>query len=153
MKKIIELSDQGIDEIIKSEGIVLDAYKDVAGVATIGIGTTRYFGGNRVKMGDKITLNQAYAYFRYDTKWAAKAVDDLTVDTLNQQQFDALTSFVYNVGVTAYRDSTLRKVVNKNPNDPRIRQEFNKWIYSGGKVTKGLENRRKREADLYFSSK
>lgn len=149
--KPTDLSDRGIDEIVKSEGIELEAYVDTAGIYTIGIGTTRYFGGARVKKGDKVTINQAYAYFRYDAKWAAKSVDDLTVDNINQNQFDALVSFVYNVGVGAYRSSAIRKVINRNPNDPRIRQEFMKWVYSGGRVTPGLESRRKCEANLYFS--
>lgn len=151
MAKITQLSDKGIDEIVKSEGLRLEAYLDTAKIPTIGIGATRYFGGSRVKMGDKITVSQAYGYFRHDIKWAEKAVDDLTVDTLNQNQFDALVSFVYNVGMTAYRNSTLRKRINKDPGDPSIRQEFNKWVMSGGKVTQGLVNRRKREADMYFS--
>lgn len=151
MPKITHISDAGIDELVKSEGLELNAYLDTAGIPTIGIGTTRYFGGTRVKMGDKIDINKAYAYFRFDVKWAEKAVDDLTVDTLNQNQFDALVSFVYNLGVTAYRNSTLRKRINKNVNDPTIRQEMNKWVNSGGKITPGLVKRRKREADLYFS--
>lgn len=151
MCKITTISDKGIEEIIQSEGLKLTAYLDTANVWTIGIGTTRYLGGKRVKAGDTITAKQAYEYFRFDSKGAAKDVDDLTVDTINQNQFDALVSFVYNLGRGSYQGSTLRKVINANPNDPKIRTELMKWVNSGGKKTAGLVTRRKREADLYFS--
>jgi len=70
---------------------------------------------------------------------------------VNQNQFDALTSFAYNVGIGGFKKSTLLKLVKANANNPLIRNEFAKWNKAGGKVLKGLTNRRKEEADLYFS--
>ena len=67
------------------------------------------------------------------------------------QQFDALVSFAYNVGVGNFAKSTLLKKVNANPNDPTIRSEFEKWNKANGRVLKGLVTRRKEEADLYFT--
>jgi lysozyme len=70
---------------------------------------------------------------------------------INNNQFAALVSFAYNFGSTALKNSTLLKLVNQNPNNPLIRDEFNKWVYAKGKVSKGLQRRRELEANLYFS--
>lgn len=148
--KVTTPSPEGIAMIHAEESCELSAYLDVAGVWTIGYGTTRYFGGQRVKAGDTCTQDQADSYFAYDLQRFALAVDALTVDSLLQRQFDALTSFNYNVGENAYRNSTLRKTVNANPNDPAIRQQFMRWHFADGKPVKGLWNRRHREADFYF---
>jgi lysozyme len=80
-----------------------------------------------------------------------KAVDSFTRDYINQNQFDALVAFAYNVGTNALKNSTLLKKVNMNPNDPSIRAEFLKWNKASGKVLKGLTNRRVAEANLYES--
>ena len=72
------------------------------------------------------------------------------VDTLTQNQFDALVSFCYNVGPANLKASTLLKKVNANPNDETIREELKKWNKGGGKVLKGLTRRREAEANLYF---
>lgn len=132
------------------EGLRLKAYQDSAGIWTIGIGTTRYASGARVKRGDEITEQEAYRLLSLDVAAAGKSVDDLTRDDITQNQFDALTSFVYNLGRGSYSGSTLRNKVNRSPDDPTIRDEFTKWIYAGGKKLTGLLNRRKAEADLYF---
>lgn len=145
------ISPKGIALIREFEGLRLKAYKDSAGIPTIGYGTIRYPDGTRVKMGDTCTKEQAAAYQLHDLKWVIDAVDTMTTDELTQNQFDALCSFVYNVGATAYRDSTLRKKVNANPADRSIRQEFARWNKAGGKVIQGLVNRRQKEAALYFS--
>lgn len=71
--------------------------------------------------------------------------------TLRQQQFDALVSFTYNVGVGAFGSSTLLKKVQAWPDDPTIRDEFMRWVYVNGVVSQGLVNRRQKEADFYFS--
>jgi lysozyme len=78
-----------------------------------------------------------------------KAVEGYT--TLNDYQFGALVSFTFNVGVANLRKSTLLKKVRKNPNDPTIADEFNKWVYAGGKKLMGLVQRRQLEATLYFT--
>ena len=78
-------------------------------------------------------------------------VDSYCVDTITQNQFDALVSFCYNVGPANLKASTLLKKVNADPNDPSIRAEFLKWNKAGGRALKGLTRRREAEANLYFS--
>jgi lysozyme len=79
-----------------------------------------------------------------------KSVDSFCRDDINQNQFDALVSFAYNLGVGNLKSSTLLKKVNANPSDPTIRDEFMKWVNGGGKKLPGLVKRRQAEADLYF---
>lgn len=148
--KITQPSASCLQLLERIEGLKLNAYLDTGGVPTIGVGTTRYPNGNWVKMGDKITKEQAYDYLRHDVAGAAKDVDDLTTDAINQNQFDALVSFVYNLGRGSYQKSTLRTLINGNPNNAEIRAEFAKWKYDNGKIIDGLIVRRKLEADLYF---
>ncbi|MTK53601.1 lysozyme [Paludibacter sp.] len=156
MAKITTVSDQCLELIEQFEcgGNVtkyLTAYKCPAGVWTIGIGTTVYPNGQKVKPGDVATKEQAYEYLQHDLKTTEVSVDSFTTDNINQHQFDALVSFAYNVGTGALKGSTLLKKVNVNPADPTIRGEFNKWVNGGGKVLPGLVKRRAAEADLYFS--
>jgi len=153
--KIINVSENCINLIIKFECAnniekYLIAYKCPAGVWTIGIGTTLYPNGSKVKQGDVITKEQAYDYLKYDLKGIERSIDAFTTDLINQNQFDSLASFAYNLGCNALKNSTLLKKVNNNPNDASIRTEFNKWVYANGKILQGLVNRRKAEADLYF---
>ena len=127
----------------------LKAYKCPAGKWTIGMGTTRYPGGERVMPGDIITEQQAYEYLTHDLATAESAVAYAVTADINQDQFDALVSFTYNLGVLAFRNSTLLKVINKNPLDPSIERQFGRWILSGGKVEAGLIRRRMSEAWLF----
>ena len=78
----------------------------------------------------------------------SKALDGLK---LNQNQYDALCSFIYNVGVGAFNRSTLKRLISQNPNDPLIGSEFLKWKKAGGKVVQGLINRRIDESNLYHA--
>jgi lysozyme len=77
-------------------------------------------------------------------------VDAFCVDTINQNQFDALVDFAYNLGTGNLKSSTLLKKVNADPKDHKISEEFLKWNRAGGKVLKGLTARRVAEAELYF---
>ncbi len=121
---------------------------------TIGYGTTKYPNGTAVKEGDVITQQEADDIFAYqvDTGYAPNVDLLVTPDVpINQDQFDALVSFTYNVGVNAFADSTLLKKVKVDPNDPTIRDEFMRWVYVNGVVVQGLVNRRQKEADYYFN--
>jgi lysozyme len=142
------VSQRGIDLIKQFEGLRLKAYQDSVGVWTIGYGTTMYLDGTRVKKGDVITEDKAEALLRIDIARRAAAVGTIHV---NQNQFDAILSFCYNVGLGAWAKSTLRKKIIQDRNDPTIRDEFMKWVNAGGKKLPGLVKRRKQEADLYFS--
>jgi lysozyme len=137
--------------ITRHEGLSLTAYLCPAKIWTIGWGQTFYPNGKRVKQGDIITIDEALSMFKKVLKGFEDNVFNTTRDDITQNQFNALTSFAYNVGVQALRSSTLLKKVNKNPNDPLIKDEFMKWVNGGGKILNGLVRRRKEEAELYFS--
>ena len=139
------------DLIKKFEGLKLQAYKDVAGIWTIGYGLTMYPNGTKVKQGDKISKEQADKYFQETLQKFAQGVENAIKQPVNNNQFAALVSFAYNVGINAFKESTLLKLVNENPNNPAIEAQFMRWINAGGRPVQGLVNRRKEEANLYFS--
>lgn len=150
--KIFKASIKAINLIKSFEGFYSKPYICPAGVPTIGYGTIRYPNGKKVTMNDpSITEAQAIEYLKYDLTTFELSVDALCVDTINQNQFDALVSFCYNLGAGNLKSSTLLKKVNKNPNDTSIKEEFAKWNKGGGKVLAGLTKRRTAEANLYFS--
>lgn len=138
--------------LIKSfEGLDLNAYLDTGSVPTIGYGSTMYKTGEKVKIGDQISLEQAQLLLEWEIDNKAKVINSLlSNNTVNQNQFDALVSFAYNVGVGAFSSSTMLKKIKANPNDISIRNEFMRWNKDNGKTVKGLTNRRAKEADLYF---
>jgi lysozyme len=132
------------------EGCRLRAYQDAVGIWSIGFGSTRYTDGAKVNMGDVITMEKADAMLYITLQDFAYWVYYYVQMPLTQNQFDALCSFAYNVGIGAFRRSTLLKKINVDPNDPTIEAEFLKWNKAGGKVLVGLTKRRQQEADLYF---
>jgi len=149
--KIKTISKRCIELVAQFEGLRLKPYLCPAGVPTIGYGTTFYPNGKRVTMEDPpITEEQANNFLVPTLQNFAKYVDSFCRDDINQNQFDALTSFCYNVGPTNMKKSTLLRKVNKDPNDPSIADEFRKWGKSKGKVLKGLTRRREAELKLYF---
>ena len=146
------LDNKGYLLITKFEGLRLKPYLCSAKIPTIGYGNTYYPDGERVTLLDKeITKQQAFDMFKEVANRFAKRVDALVTSNLNQNQFNALVSFAYNVGTGNFSSSTLLKKVNRNPNDLTIKDEFLRWNKAGGKVLNGLTNRRNEEADLYFS--
>lgn len=148
------LSIQGFEFIKKWEGFRAKPYTDAAGVPTIGYGSTFYANGTKVTMNDKpISVQEAETLLKKVVKSFENAVNKLVTKSLTQSQFDALVSFCYNVGVGNFQKSTLLKLINQNPNDPNIYNEFLKHIRANGKILTGLQNRRKEEASLYGSKK
>lgn len=146
-------TSQGMKELIaRFEGLRLKAYKCPAGIWTVGIGSTT-FNGKRVTEGLVITKEQAYEQLERDLAVFENGVGRLVSKPINQDQFDALVSFSFNVGLGSLSRSTLLKKVNANPSDPTIRDLFAMWNKAGGKVVAGLTKRRKAEADWYFGIK
>lgn len=141
----MKTSDNGIELIKRFEGLRLKAYLCPAGKPTIGYGHTK-----DVKLGDVITEEEAEQLLREDLIVVENEINRHNLN-INQNQFDALASFVYNVGVGNFRTSTLLKKIKTDPNDKTIANEFMRWIYADGKPLNGLKKRRKMEADLYFS--
>ena len=139
-------SKNAIDLIKKWEGLKLDAYLCPAKVPTIGYGITYYPDGKKVKLGEKITMKKADELIQWHVNKIASKIPALNV---NQNQYDALVSFVYNVGIGAFLRSTLYRKCKANPNDATIKDEFMKWKKAGGKVSQGLINRRIDEYNLY----
>lgn len=153
MEEIKVTSDNGIQFLIQEEGLVKRPYLDQAGIPTIGIGCTYYENGTKVKMSDSpITTERAISLFRNLLKIYELSVYSVTRDDINHNQFDALTSLSFNIGVYGFKESTLVKKVNANPNDPSIRTQFEAWRNAtiNGKKQPILLGRRKREATLYF---
>lgn len=140
-------SQKAIDIIKKWEGCKLTAYQCSAGRWTIGFGSTMYQDGTKVKQGDKISKEKAEELLM----WEVSRKSAMIKANMSQNQFDALCSFSYNVGIGALLDSTLYKKVRLNPNDKTIKDEFLRWNRVKGKVIDGLTNRRIDEAKLYFS--
>ncbi|MFN8276568.1 MAG: lysozyme [Chitinophagales bacterium] len=157
---MITINDACINLIKSFEGLSLTPYHGAADrpdVFTIGYGTIQYppnyLRGKRVALTDPaITREQALDFLRWEVGKKAQEIDLLLIDTLTPNQFGALISFAYNLGSGALQMSTLRKKVNANPNEKSIRNEFAKWVYSDGKIVKGLVRRRAAEADLYFTA-
>lgn len=140
----MKTSDKGINLIKAYEGLVLTAYKCPADIWTIGYGHTK-----DVKPGQIITALQADEFLKQDLQMFEKAVNDHNLN-INQNQFDALVSFTYNVGPGNLQKSTLLKKAKQNANDPTIAIEFAKWNKGGGRILPGLVKRRESESKLYF---
>jgi lysozyme len=145
----MEVNKAGRDLIKKFEGCKLKAYKCPAGLWTISWGLTFYPDGTKVKEGDVITQQQAEDYFNAIVDDFAKKVDALIKSNVTDNNFSALVSFAYNVGMGNFQRSTLLRKVNANPKDKTILAEFKKWTRANGEVLKGLVRRRDAEAKLY----
>ena len=152
MSHITRCDSAGHNLIKQFEGLSLRPYADSVGIPTIGYGMTYYPDtGRRVSLKDRpLTTFEANTYFSMMLLPYERAVDSMTVDTLTQNQFNALVSLCYNIGIKALQGSTLIKLVNGNPNSPAIKEQFLRWNRAGGKVLKGLTNRREKEVGLYF---
>jgi lysozyme len=152
MRKITQTGAAGIALIKRFEGFRSEPYRCPAGVPTIGYGATFYLNGKRVTMSDRlITEVAASDLLKHMLTRFEQYVDSYCVDSVTQNQFDALVSFCYNLGPANLKSSGLLRKVNANPNDPTIRAEFAKWTKAGGKRLRGLVTRRNAEADLYFA--
>ena len=143
----MKLNETGHRALELREGLRLKPYLDTQGVPTIAMGNTFYLNGKKVTMLDKpLTLNEAKTLARSVADIFANKVDYLVTSNINQNQFNALVSLAYNIGIHGFMKSTVLKLVNKNPNDPMIRQAFMLWTKN-----KELIGRRKSEVNQYFS--
>lgn len=105
----MKTSENGIELLKRFEGLELEAYQDIAGIWTIGYGHT----GDDVQPGMKLSEREAEELLRRDLKPREQAVSSAVKVSLNQNEFDALVSFVYNVGAAAFRGSTALKRLNR----------------------------------------
>jgi len=140
----MELSARGIAFIKGREGCRLVAYRDQRGVPTIGFGHTL-----GVKMGDTCSQSEANKWLVEDTEVAQHAVNQLVTVPLNQNQFDALVIFTFNVGSGAFKNSTLLSLLNQGATTGAANQ-FLAWNHVDGVVSAGLTNRRMAERTLFL---
>ncbi|MCG2572321.1 lysozyme [Acinetobacter sp. ME22] len=144
-----DISDQGYVLIRQSEGLRTTAYLDTGGVWTIGYGTIKYPDGKSVKKGDSCTQAQAEFWLKNDCEWVDQCLDKYIKIHVTQNQFDALASFVYNVGETAFVKSTLLTLLNQS-NFTAAASQFDRWVFDNGKRIQGLVNRRAAEKALFM---
>lgn len=139
----LSLSAAGLVGIANFEGFSEKAYIPVAGdVPTIGFGSTE-----GVKMGDTITVPKAIERLHRDTEKAESAIGRCVKVPLSQGEFDAFTSFAFNVGAEAFCSSTLVKKLNSGDYAGAC-QELKRWVYVDGRRVQGLVNRREAEYRL-----
>jgi lysozyme len=144
--------DSLINFLKGSEGIDLNAYQDTGGVWTIGYGETFNFDQNRpVQKGDKITIDTANRWLTNEANSTLDSVKQVVKVPLNNNQFAALSSFVYNIGLGAFKNSTMLKLINNKTDKNIIANQFDKWVYVNGQISKGLKNRRDKEKKLFLS--
>jgi lysozyme len=150
-KKEKTASSKCISIIKQFEGFSDKPYLCPAGVWTVGYGSTRYADGTRVSPSDKsITENEAASIMYATLQTYIDAVNRYVSTSINQNQFDALVSFAYNLGTKALLNSTLLRMINEG-NFLGASQEFSKWVHADGKVLAGLVARREQERILFGS--
>lgn len=128
------------------EGLRLQAYQCPSGIWTIGYGHT-----TNVAPGSTITPLQANLLLQEDITQCEHTLNKYNL-ALTQNMYDALISFIYNIGPGNFHRSTLLSKIKANPYDSSIADEFLKWIHSKGKPLTGLQRRRIAEMKLYYSS-
>lgn len=156
MKKI---SANGLNYIKQIEKFSPKVYLDQGGFATIGYGhliTKDESSSGKIKIGNTfikynfgLIESQASTLLDQDCDFAENAVNQYVTTTISQNEFDALVSFVFNVGASAFKNSTLLKKINQGLKDD-VPSQFMRWIYTNGIKSKGLERRRKEESKIYI---
>jgi len=141
----MKISEKGLLMIKRFEGCRLHAYLDAVGVPTIGYGSTL-----GVTMGDTITQEQAETLLLEDLERFEKCVTEMVKVPIDQNAFDALVSFAFNLGCENLRGSTLLRKVNEG-DFLAAANEFKKWRFAGKKELPGLVARRDAEAQLFMA--
>lgn len=141
----MRINQEGLELIKNFEGLELKAYQDVVGVWTIGYGST----GDHVKPGLKITEKEAEELLMQDLERFEDGVSRIVDVDLNSNQFSALVSFTFNLGVGALEKSTLLRKLNSGDYKGAA-NEFERWVFAGGKKLAGLKRRRKAEKALFL---
>ena len=137
-------TDKLLRKLMELEGLSLEAYRDAAGVVTIGYGHTK-----DVEMGDKISPWWAKELLVNDIREVEEQVRALGV-ARTEAQLDALVSFAFNLGIGRLKNSTLLRFIREQRNMREIKREWNRWVFAGGQRLKGLERRRAWEAKRFF---
>lgn len=146
----MKISNKGLELIKEFEGFSANAYLCPAKIPTIGYGNTFWEDGRKVRIGEQISQSKALELLEFvANKDFADKIFSLIKVQINQNQFDAMVSLAYNIGVGAFSKSTLLKKVNAK-DFIGAANEFLKWDKSGGKPLLGLTRRRQREKELFL---
>lgn len=141
----MKISENGLSIIKQFEGLRLETYLDAVNVPTIGYGHT----GSEVKLGQTIDGKEAARLLRQDCKECEDVINSVVKTPLTQNQFDALCSFIYNLGSGAFKSSTLLKRLNERKYEMAA-DEFLRWTFAGSKRLEGLVLRRRKERELFL---
>ncbi|MGI4814012.1 MAG: lysozyme [Janthinobacterium lividum] len=139
-------STNALNIIMQFEGLSLSTYKDANGIPTIGYGHTSH-----VEMGMTISKSQALLYLNADVMSSDVIINKMVTVPLTQNQFDALVSFVYNLGPIHFSSSTTLKDLNQR-NYQAAADAMLMWVQPGSANTKGLTIRRNAERELFLRS-
>ena len=134
-----------IEKIKEFEGFLPSYSSKLDGHATIGYGHV-----GKVNYGQSISREQAEVLLLHDISNIEKQIDVLNLG-LSIERYEAVVDFVYNLGIGNFKSSTLYKYMKKSPDDIRIKNEIQRWVYCNGRMLEGLKKRRLWEAEHYFS--
>jgi lysozyme len=144
----MRVNDKGLTALHEREGLRLKPYLDTKGIPTIAMGNTYYLDGRRVKMSDPALVpKEANKLSLFVADDFGNYVNKKVTSIINQNQFNALVSIAYNIGKKGFSSSTFLKLVNINPNDPKIADAIMLWTKD-----KELIGRRKSEVKQYFGT-
>lgn len=145
----MKISNEGIAFLKKEEGEKLTGYVDSRGIPTIGVGHTGKINGKIIFAGMKISQKLSSHLLIDDLEWVGEIIEKYVNVPLSQNQYDALCSFIFNVGASAFKSSTLLKLLNSKEFIAAA-NEFPKWKKAGN-ATDLLLSRRLRERALFLS--
>jgi lysozyme len=138
-------NEKGIALIKKFEGLKLEPYLCPAGIPTVGYGSVK-----AGKLGRNITEAEAEQFLKEDIEMCERGMKSLILNQVTDNQWSALVCLVFNIGLGNFASSTLLKHLNKNER-AQAAEQFQRWVFSKGKVLPGLEKRREAEKQLFLS--
>jgi lysozyme len=146
----MKLSHQGLINLKKREGVRNDVYRDSAGYLTVGVGHL-VKPGESYKLGQRISDEEVDRLLREDVDEFETLINTYVKVSLSQNQFDALVSLAYNIGPGGFRKSSVLRYLNLGQFEAAA-NAFLVWNKAGGKVSKGLVNRRAEEKQSFLST-
>lgn len=146
-----QIAKPGLDLIKSFEGLQLTAYLDIVGVPTIGYGCTVGVTKDDVLNKRTLSAQEAEDMLAHELAGFCSGVEKCVLIPINQNQFDALVAFSYNVGLGSLQKSTLLKLLNAGDVSGAAEQ-FLRWNKAGGVEVKGLTRRRQAERSLFLQS-
>jgi len=134
------------------EGFVPIADNTLDGIWTVGYGSTWNFDkGRKVQQGDSIDIKTAQRWLEMTVATTSKEIKSVVKKSINLNELNALISLTYNIGLGAFKNSTLLKKLNAGESKILVSDQFLKWIYINGVISNGLKNRRIKERQLFLS--